>query len=124
MPKSKIILCLGLFIAILPKLGFPYSWAVFFEVASGLAIVLLSVLMSVDKRLVQKAKAERRQERRRSTFTVGDTGDQVPERVGRRASDVTVERRRAVRFGRRATDVVVETVPEEQTGDPSSESSS
>jgi len=66
MPKSRIILCLGFFIALLPVLGFPNSWDHFFDTASGLLIVLLSVLLSVDKRLMLKAKAEKRTQRKRA----------------------------------------------------------
>ncbi len=60
MPKSRIILVIGFIIALLPVLGFPHSWESFFQVVGGLGIVLLSVLISIDKRLTQKAKAERR----------------------------------------------------------------
>jgi hypothetical protein len=60
MPKSRIIPLIGFFIALLPVLGFPHSWELFFQVVGGLSIVLLSVLISIDKRLTRKAKAERR----------------------------------------------------------------
>ncbi|MHB1330545.1 MAG: hypothetical protein ACYCY6_01080 [Minisyncoccota bacterium] len=65
MPKSRIILVTGFFIALLPVLGFPPAWESFFQVAGGLGIVLLSVLISIDKRLTQKAKAERRNMKKR-----------------------------------------------------------
>lgn len=65
MPKSRIILVTGFFIALLPMLGFPTAWESFFQIAGGLGIVLLSVLISIDKRLTQKAKAERRNMRKR-----------------------------------------------------------
>lgn len=61
MPKNKIIVTLGVIIAILPLLGFPRLWESFFQVAIGLSIVLLSVWVSIDKRLTLKAKAQRRQ---------------------------------------------------------------
>lgn len=60
MPKSRVIPLIGFFIALLPVLGFPHSWELFFQVVGGLSIVLLSVLISIDKRLTRKAKAERR----------------------------------------------------------------
>ncbi len=60
MPKSRVILLIGFFIALLPVLGFPHSWEMFFQVVGGLGIVFLSVLISIDKRLTRKAKAERR----------------------------------------------------------------
>jgi hypothetical protein len=66
MPKSRIILAIGFFIALLPILGFPHAWESFFEMVGGLGIVLLSVLIAVDKRLSQKAKAERRLATRRA----------------------------------------------------------
>lgn len=61
MPKSRIIITLGVIIAILPLLGFPRLWESFFQVATGLSIVLLSVWATIDKRLTLKAKAQRRQ---------------------------------------------------------------
>ena len=39
---SKTIIGLGLFVAILPFLGFPDSWDKFFYLAAGLAIAYLS----------------------------------------------------------------------------------
>jgi hypothetical protein len=66
MPKSKIILVLGCLIALLPVLGFPHVWEEFFEIVGGLGIVLLSVMISVDKRLTQKMRAERRQIHKRN----------------------------------------------------------
>lgn len=65
MPKNRIILVIGFCIALIPVLGFPHAWESFFQVVGGLGIVLLSVLIAVDKRLTQKAKAERRMKRRR-----------------------------------------------------------
>ncbi|MDO8589648.1 MAG: hypothetical protein Q7R69_00010 [bacterium] len=61
MPKNKIIIALGLLIALLPLLGFPRLWESFFQVATGLSIVLILVWASIDKRLSLKAKAQRRQ---------------------------------------------------------------
>ena len=75
MPKSKIILAIGFFIALLPFLGFPYSWDSFFECAGGFSIVLLSVLISVDRRLTLKAKMEKRQARKRAFVEQGIVSD-------------------------------------------------
>lgn len=61
MPKNRIIIALGLLIALLPLLGFPRLWESFFQVVTGLSIILLSVWTSIDKRLSLKAKAQRRQ---------------------------------------------------------------
>jgi hypothetical protein len=65
MPKSRIILIVGVLIALLPILGFPRVWESIFQVAAGLSIVLLSVWANIDKRLTLKAKAQRRQFHRR-----------------------------------------------------------
>lgn len=66
MPKNRIILLIGLFLGLQPLFfGFPKGWEDFFQVVGGFGIVLLSVLIAVDKRLSQKAKAERRMARRR-----------------------------------------------------------
>jgi len=65
MPKNKIILAIGFFIALLPFMGFPSSWDSFFEFVGGFSIVLLSVLISVDKRLSLRDKMHKRQIRKR-----------------------------------------------------------
>lgn len=61
MPKNRIIITLGILIALLPFFGFPHIWEAIFQVASGLSIVLLLIWSSIDKRLSLKAKAQRRQ---------------------------------------------------------------
>ncbi len=103
MPKSKIILTLGFIIALLPLLGFPYAWETIFEVIAGLSIVLLSVMISIDKRITLKAKAQRRHVKRKILSEPG--GMEVPA-YGRRASDIDVNGEK-IRFGRRATDIVL-----------------
>lgn len=65
MPKNKIIISLGVFVALLPVLGFPPAWESFFEVLAGLSIVGVSIWATIDKKLTQKAKAHKRQLRRR-----------------------------------------------------------
>ncbi|MES2213802.1 MAG: hypothetical protein V4465_00190 [Patescibacteria group bacterium] len=111
MPKSKIILTLGFLTALLPVMGFPHSWESFFQVLFGLSIVLLSVLISVDRRLSLKARVQKRQARKRA---VVESNPEI--QFGRRASDlaesipVPVPTTRA-RFGRRASDPVVPVPP-------------
>ncbi|OGZ74014.1 MAG: hypothetical protein A2832_02325 [Candidatus Zambryskibacteria bacterium RIFCSPHIGHO2_01_FULL_44_22b] len=61
MPKSRIIVTLGVLIALMPLLGFPRAWESFFQVLAGLSIALLSVWANIDKRLMLKAKAQKRQ---------------------------------------------------------------
>ena len=99
MSKSRIILVLGVLIALLPVLGFPRSWESSFQVLAGLAIVLVSVWTTIDKKISLKAKAQMRQARRKITsdddiLVVPD----VPKRItdfypktgqpGRRVSDL------------------------------------
>ena len=61
MPKNRIIIALGVLIALLPLIGFPRLWESFFQVVTGLSIVLVSVWATIDKRLTLKAKAQRRE---------------------------------------------------------------
>jgi hypothetical protein len=96
MPKSRIILVIGFLLALLPSLGFPPSWDEFFMVASGLLIVFLSVLISVDRRLTLKAKAEKRVARKRALVTSSVSEDMSEPR------DMPSEN--TVMYGRRATD--------------------
>ena len=65
MPKSRIIVTLGVLIALMPLLGFPRAWESFFQVLAGLSIALLSVWANIDKRLMLKAKAQKRQAHKR-----------------------------------------------------------
>ena len=85
MPKNKIILVLGVIIALLPVLGFPSSWESFFQVVTGLAIVLLSVWATIDRKLTLKAKAQMRQARK-STTPPGVV-PQVTDDFGKRVTD-------------------------------------
>lgn len=78
MPKNKIIITLGAFIALLPILGFPTSWESFFEVIVGLAIILTSVWATIDKKLIQKAKAQKRQAQREA-FEAPETPSELQE---------------------------------------------
>lgn len=112
MPKNKIILTIGFLIALLPVFGFPHTWEVVFQVIGGLGIVFLSVMISVDKRITLKAKAQKRHNKRRALVEpIGEGAN-----YGRRASDIDAEGNK-IRFGRRATDIVlpVKTVNPEDT---------
>jgi len=61
MPKNRIIIVLGVIVALQPLLGFPHFWELIFQVVAGLSIVLISIWATIDKRLSLKAKAQRRQ---------------------------------------------------------------
>ena len=75
MPKSRIILTIGVIVALLPVLGFPHAWEAFFQVLAGLSIVFLSVWATIDKKLMLKAKAQQRQMRK---STVPEPADVKP----------------------------------------------
>lgn len=60
MSRSKIIIVLGIFVALLPFLGFPSSWEAVFQVLIGLSLVGVSIWSNIDKKLTQKAKAQKR----------------------------------------------------------------
>ena len=68
---------LGVLIALLPVLGFPRAWESFFQVLAGLAIVLLSVWSTIDKKIMLKHKAQVRQARK-VTSEPSATDDSVP----------------------------------------------
>ena len=61
MPKSRIIITIGVIVALLPILGFPHAWESFFQVVAGFSIVILSVWVTIDKRMTLRVKAQRRQ---------------------------------------------------------------
>jgi uncharacterized membrane protein len=67
MPKNRIIIALGVLIALMPHLGFPNRFESFFMTVAGLSIVGLSLLISFDKRFSQKAKARVRKAHKRMT---------------------------------------------------------
>lgn len=73
MPKNKIIIVLGAIVALLPVLGFPTSFESFLEVILGLGIIATSVWATIDKKLTQKAKAQRRQRERQTAQETQET---------------------------------------------------
>jgi hypothetical protein len=78
MPKNRIIIGLGVLIALMPFLGFPRAWENIFQIAVGLSIVLLSILIALDKRITQKVKARTRQAARKRTGEVAGTSHLEP----------------------------------------------
>ncbi|OGM92034.1 MAG: hypothetical protein A3J09_02880 [Candidatus Zambryskibacteria bacterium RIFCSPLOWO2_02_FULL_51_21] len=118
MPKNRIILSIGVVIALLPVLGFPHSWESFFQILAGLSIVLLSVWANIDKKLKLQAKAHQRQARRatdalreterdgaspgRASFQQETTPDRKEAEYGKRVTDFYP---RTGQLGRRLTDL-------------------
>jgi len=48
MQKARMFLVLGVFVTILPYLGFPYSWKDVLYTLSGLVLIFLSYLLYKD----------------------------------------------------------------------------
>ena len=71
MPKNKIIITLGVLIALIPVFGFPHLWEAIFQVIAGILIVLLSVWANIDRRISLKAKAQRRQAHKQRAVEIG-----------------------------------------------------
>jgi hypothetical protein len=99
MPKNRMILVIGVLVALLPVLGFPGSWEAFFQVLAGLSIVALSIWSTIDKKLMLKAKAQMRQARKvasDASFASLETPPPPPENPT---------------FGKRVTDFYPKTAP-------------
>ena len=111
MPKSRIILVLGALIALLPLLGFPRGWESFFQVFAGLAIVILSVWATIDKKLALKHKAQLRKERQPAPVVPGVVPPVTPE-YGKRVTDFYP---RTAPPGRRVTDLNPTKLTEDKT---------
>ncbi|PIP55810.1 MAG: hypothetical protein CO183_02700 [Candidatus Zambryskibacteria bacterium CG_4_9_14_3_um_filter_42_9] len=77
MPKNRIIVVLGVLVALQPFLGFPRVWEMFFQVIVGMLIVILSVWASIDKYLTLKAKAQRRQVYRHKEIEIQEEASEV-----------------------------------------------
>ncbi|NCN08159.1 hypothetical protein GW944_01125 [Candidatus Parcubacteria bacterium] len=76
MHRSKIIITLGIVVAIMPLLGFPHAWESVLQVLLGLSISGLSVWSIIDKRLGLKARARSRQlEKRKALEVTSEAGE-------------------------------------------------
>ena len=51
MHKARILLILGIWVAILPYLGFPYSWKNILFTLSGLGLVYLSYILYLESKI-------------------------------------------------------------------------
>lgn len=99
MPKNKIILAIGAFVALLHIFnGLPNRWESSLSIAAGLAIVILSVWSTIDKKLSLKAKAQQRQRKPEPIPQEGLPG--VP--YGKRVTDFYPKTGQP---GRRVTDI-------------------
>lgn len=54
MRKARIFLTLGIWISILPYLGFPYSWKNILFTISGLVIIYLSYIIYRESKTIDK----------------------------------------------------------------------
>lgn len=104
MPKNRIIILLAACVALLPLLGFPKAWESFFQVAAGLAIIIVSVWASIDRKLTLKAKAQMRL--RKVAVSVPEEASQVElEELPAYGKRVTDFYPRTGQPGRRMTDI-------------------
>ncbi len=86
MHKSRVILFIGVLVALLPVLGFPRAWESFFQIFAGLGIVVLSVWSTIDRKLSHKAKAQMRQARKLTTPLEEATNEEA-QSFGKRVTD-------------------------------------
>jgi len=65
MSKNRIVLSIGIFLFLMPFLGFPSRWEFFFQIIFGISLVAVSFSSAIKRRA-----ASRRPRRRRDTPTV------------------------------------------------------
>ena len=87
MRKNRTIITLGAIVALLPILGFPRTWEAVFQVLAGLSIVLLYVWAAMDRKMMMRVKAQRRQAHKKklaelSTGVETESSDQSPVEEG------------------------------------------
>lgn len=102
MPKSRMIITLGVLVALLPALGFPRAWESFFQIFAGLSIVTLSVWAQIDKKLKLQAKAHQRLARKAAENGVVP---KVPEATPIQGKRITDFYPKTGQPGRRITDI-------------------
>jgi hypothetical protein len=56
MRKARIFLVLGIWVTILPYLGFPYSWKDILSTLTGLGLIYLSYMLYKDYKIEEKEK--------------------------------------------------------------------
>lgn len=54
MRKSRILLILGIWVAVLPYLGFPYSWKDVLFTISGLGLIYFSYMLYQESKIKEK----------------------------------------------------------------------
>lgn len=106
---------LGVLIALFPVLGFPRAWESFFQVLAGLAIVLLSVWSTIDKKIMLKHKAQIRQARKSVNEPVSteDSAPLVPPVTPDHGKRVTDFYPKTGQPGRRMSDINPTMTPED-----------
>lgn len=110
MPKNRIIVILGVCVALLPLLGFPHAWESFFQIFAGLAIVGVSVWSTIDRKISLRAKAQMRQARK---SVAPEATVLAPEETGEFGKRVTDFYPKTGQQGRRASDIIKPINPNE-----------
>jgi hypothetical protein len=111
MPKNRIIIIIAACVALLPLLGFPKMWESFFQVVAGLAIILVSIWSTIDRKLKLQAKAQMRQGRR--TPVNPEVAPVFPTESAEYGKRVTDFYPKTGQPGRRVTDINPTIPPEE-----------
>jgi hypothetical protein len=81
MSKNKIILILGIFIAILPFLGLPSSWIYFLVFVSGVAVAVISYLTARGNRLAFFKTTKHKEEVITEVFVEKDPRNENKEQI-------------------------------------------
>lgn len=66
MRKERVLLILGIWITILPQLGFPYSWKNVLFTLSGLILVYYSYIIYKETKITEKVTPIQNDEERAS----------------------------------------------------------
>ena len=59
MRKARLLLVLGIWVMILPYLGFPYSWKDSLTTITGLGLIYVSYLLYKESKKMQESKEEK-----------------------------------------------------------------
>ena len=81
MKRARILLILGIWVAILPYLGFPYSWKEVLFTLSGLGLVYLSYMLYRERKKEENPEEAFDNFRENSDFgeiNAGDTDSKRP----------------------------------------------
>lgn len=76
MSKARILLILGVWLVVLPYLGFPYAWKDLLGIASGLGLVFFSYLLYREAKTKEVKKEKVFENFSENKFLGGESGEQ------------------------------------------------